>query len=110
MDQSSDRTTGRGASAPLSREETSDEVTSTSLAKPRDYLALLKPRVMSLSIFTALAGMVAAPGPIESWGLALFSLLAIALGAGASGALNMWYDADIDALMTRTKKPSDPGR
>ena len=95
-----------GAAAPLSRPD--DAPPKTSLAGPRDYLALLKPRVMSLSIFTALAGMVAAPGAIDSWGLALFSLLAIALGAGASGALNMWYDADIDALMTRTKNRPIP--
>jgi protoheme IX farnesyltransferase len=66
-----------------------------------DYWSLLKPRVMSLVIFTALAGLVAAPGDIHPW-LALVALLAIAVGAGASGALNMWYDADIDALMART--------
>lgn len=103
---SSDMNKGRGAAAPLSRE--TGTVSSTALAEPRDYLALLKPRVMSLSIFTALAGMVAAPGAIDSWGLALLSLLAIAMGAGASGALNMWYDADIDALMTRTKNRPIP--
>lgn len=102
---------GRGAAAPLSRPEEEGPSPSTSLAGPRDYLALLKPRVMSLSIFTAFAGIVAAPGPVENWPLALFSLLAIALGAGASGALNMWYDADIDALMTRTKnRPIPAGR
>ncbi len=66
-----------------------------------DYFALLKPRVMSLVIFTALVGMVAAPGSINP-GLAAIALLCIAVGAGASGALNMWYDADIDALMART--------
>jgi len=66
-----------------------------------DYWTLLKPRVMSLVIFTALAGLVAASGDIHPW-LALVALLAIAVGAGASGALNMWYDADIDALMART--------
>ena len=66
-----------------------------------DYAALLKPRVMSLVIFTALAGLVAAPGAIHPW-LAAMALLAIAVGAGASGALNMWYDADIDAVMKRT--------
>ena len=73
-------------------------------ASPWDYFALLKPRVMSLVIFTALVGMVAAVStgagihPL----LAAISLLAIAVGAGASGALNMWWDADIDALMART--------
>ena len=66
-----------------------------------DYWTLLKPRVMSLVIFTALAGLVAASSDIHPW-LALVALLAIAVGAGASGALNMWYDADIDALMART--------
>jgi heme o synthase len=67
----------------------------------KDYWTLLKPRVMSLVIFTALAGLVAAPGTMHPW-LALVALLAIAIGAGASGALNMWYDADIDAVMART--------
>ncbi len=66
-----------------------------------DYFALLKPRVMSLVIFTALVGIVAAPGTIHPW-LGAVALLAIAVGAGASGALNMWYDADIDAVMQRT--------
>ncbi len=66
-----------------------------------DYWTLLKPRVMSLVIFTALAGLVAASGDIHPW-LAVVALLALALGAGASGALNMWYDADIDAVMART--------
>ena len=73
----------------------------TALAGPRDYFALLKPRVMSLVIFTAFVGMVAAPGTLHP-ALAVISLLAIAVGAGASGALNMWWDADIDAVMTRT--------
>jgi len=71
------------------------------LAGPGDYFALLKPRVMSLVIFTALVGMVAAPGSVHP-ALAIISLLAIAVGAGASGALNMWWDADIDAVMSRT--------
>ena len=67
-----------------------------------DYVALLKPRLMSLSVFTALVGMVAAPGTLHPV-LALIALVAIAVGAGASGALNMWYDADIDAEMQRTR-------
>ena len=66
-----------------------------------DYFALLKPRVMSLVIFTAFVGIIAAPGTLHPL-LALVALLAIAVGAGASGALNMWYDADIDAKMKRT--------
>jgi protoheme IX farnesyltransferase len=72
-----------------------------------DYFQLLKPRVMSLVIFTALAGIVAAPGSLHPW-LALMALLAIAVGAGASGALNMWYDADIDAVMKRTRSRPVP--
>lgn len=76
-------------------------------ATPADYIELLKPRVMSLVIFTALAGMAVAPGHIDLvTGFA--SLLAIAIGAGASGALNMAYDADIDAIMTRTAKRPIP--
>ena len=72
-----------------------------------DYFALLKPRVMSLVIFTAFVGLVAAPGHIHPW-IAAMALLAIAVGAGASGALNMWYDADIDAVMKRTAKRPVP--
>ena len=72
-----------------------------------DYFALLKPRVMSLVIFTAIVGLVAAPGHIHPW-IGFITILCIALGAGASGALNMWYDADIDAIMTRTAKRPIP--
>jgi len=74
---------------------------SYALAGPGDYFALLKPRVMSLVVFTALVGMVAAPGQLHP-GLAAVALFSIAVGAGASGALNMWWDADIDAIMSRT--------
>ena len=70
-------------------------------ATPADYVELLKPRVMSLVIFAALAGMAVAPGHIDMI-TGFVSLLAIAVGAGASGALNMAYDADVDAIMTRT--------
>ena len=80
------------------------------LAGPRDYFALLKPRVMSLVIFTAFVGMAVAPGNPNPF-LAIISLLAIAVGAGASGALNMWWDADIDAVMARTAgRPIPAGR
>jgi protoheme IX farnesyltransferase len=72
-----------------------------------DYIALLKPRVMSLVIFTALVGIVMAPGHVHPV-MAFTSLLCIAVGAGASGALNMWYDRDIDAVMTRTQKRPIP--
>ncbi len=67
----------------------------------KDYVALLKPRVMSLAVFTALAGMVTAPGHVHPL-IGLTALIFIALGAGAAGALNMWYDADIDRIMSRT--------
>jgi protoheme IX farnesyltransferase len=67
-----------------------------------DYVTLLKPRVMSLVVFTALVGMVIAPGGLPP-ALAAIALLMIAIGAGASGALNMWYDADIDRVMVRTR-------
>lgn len=81
-----------------------------SLSEPKDFLALLKPRVMSLVVLTAVTGMVAAPGTMNPV-LAIVSILAIAVGAGASGALNMWYDADIDARMSRTKlRPVPSGR
>ena len=81
-----------------------------SIASPGDYIALLKPRVMSLSIFTALTGLLLAPGHINPV-VGFASLLAIAVGAGASGALNMWYDADIDAIMQRTlRRPIPMGR
>ncbi|WP_290815216.1 heme o synthase [Ferrovibrio sp.] len=79
-------------------------------ARPADYLALLKPRVMSLVVFTGLVGMVLAPGHLHPT-LALTALLCIAIGAGASGAINMWYDADIDALMSRTQgRPIPQGK
>jgi protoheme IX farnesyltransferase len=81
-----------------------------SVASVGDYLALLKPRVMSLVVFTALVGLVMAPGHVHPV-IAFSSLLAIAVGAGASGALNMWYDADIDAIMSRTRRrPIPAGR
>ncbi len=81
-----------------------------SVASPGDYIALLKPRVMSLVIFTALTGLLLAPNHIHPI-VGFASLLAIAVGAGASGALNMWYDADIDAVMQRTcKRPIPTGK
>jgi protoheme IX farnesyltransferase len=72
-----------------------------------DYVALLKPRVMYLAILTALAGMLAAPGGIHPW-LGFMAIFAISVGAGACGALNMWYDADIDSVMKRTSKRPVP--
>ncbi|MBI3435120.1 MAG: protoheme IX farnesyltransferase [Proteobacteria bacterium] len=75
-----------------------------------DYISLLKPRVMSLVVFTALVGLLVAPGRMHPV-LVLAALVCIAIGAGAAGALNMWYDADIDALMRRTAaRPLPAGR
>ena len=75
-----------------------------------DYFALLKPRVMSLVVFTALVGLLAAPGSVHPV-IAFSSILFVAIGAGASGALNMWWDADIDGVMRRTvKRPIPSGR
>ena len=89
---------------------TAVDTETSSLAGPKDYFALLKPRVMSLVIFTAFVGMIAAPGTLHPV-LGAVALLSIAVGAGASGALNMWWDADIDAIMTRTsRRPIPAGR
>lgn len=75
-----------------------------------DYLRLLKPRVMSLAVFTAAVGLVAAPVPVHPV-IAFASILCIAVGAGAAGALNMWWDADIDRQMSRTRnRPVAAGR
>ncbi len=79
-------------------------------ARLSDYFALLKPRVMSLVVFTGFAGMVVAPGSLHP-ALAAIAVLCIALSAGAAGAINMWYERDIDALMERTRKrPIPAGR
>ncbi|HYH19185.1 MAG TPA: heme o synthase [Azospirillum sp.] len=75
-----------------------------------DFIELLKPRVMSLVVFTGFAGMVVAPGHLHPL-LACVAVLCIAVGAGASGAINMWYDRDIDAVMARTaRRPIPSGR
>jgi heme o synthase len=71
------------------------------------FLALMKPRVMLLAVFTALVGLVIAPGHLDPL-LGFIAVLAIAAGAGAAGVLNMWYDADIDAVMTRTARRPIP--
>jgi protoheme IX farnesyltransferase len=81
-----------------------------SIASVGDYIALMKPRVMSLVVFTALVGLMIAPGHIHPV-IGFTALLCIAVGAGAAGALNMWYDADIDAIMRRTtSRPIPQGR
>lgn len=75
-----------------------------------DFVALLKPRVMSLVVFTGAVGMLLAPGTLHPV-LAVVAILCIAVGAGAAGAINMWYDRDIDALMVRTRnRPIPAGR
>jgi len=74
----------------------------------RDFIDLLKPRVMSLVIFTGAAGLIVAPGTMHPV-LAFAAIVLLAIGAGASGSLNMWYDADIDAQMARTMNRPVPG-
>ena len=87
-----------------------NHTSSITSAMPADYYRLLKPRVMYLVIFTAIIGMLMAPGSINPF-LGFVAILCISIGAGASGALNMWYDADIDAVMDRTaKRPIPDGR
>jgi protoheme IX farnesyltransferase len=81
-----------------------------SFANASDFVTLMKPRVMSLVVFTALVGLLIAPGPLDP-GRGVIAILCIAVGAGGSAVLNMWYDADIDAVMTRTaKRPIPSGR
>ncbi|AWB23382.1 protoheme IX farnesyltransferase [Methylobacterium currus] len=83
---------------------------SSSGGEVADYFALLKPRVMALVIFTALVGMTVTPSHVNPV-IGAISLLMIAVGAGASGCLNMWWDADVDAVMTRTRtRPIPAGR
>ena len=82
----------------------------TGEARVEDYLALLKPSVMQLVVFTAIVGLVVAPGGINPV-VGIIAIACIAIGAGASGALNMWYDSDIDAIMSRTRnRPIPAGR
>lgn len=84
--------------------------TSPQLAEPRDFIALMKPRVMSLVIFTGFVGMMLVPSDTHPL-LMVISLVAIAAGAGASGAINQWYDRDIDAVMKRTaERPIPAGK
>src|SRR5438874_12392401 len=98
------------------------KIAATSLSRPRvlprsglttrvpDFLALMKPRVMLLAVFTAFAGLVVSPVSLDPL-LGSLAMVAIAVGAGAAGVLNMWYDADIDAVMTRTaRRPIPRGR
>jgi heme o synthase len=85
-------------------------LTATPAAEVADYVEVLKPRVMSLVVFTGLVGLVLAPGRLHPL-LAIVAILCIAVGAGSAGAINMWYDRDIDALMRRTaSRPLPAGR
>jgi protoheme IX farnesyltransferase len=85
-------------------------ITTAGEARVEDYLALLKPRVMSLVVFTAIIGLLLAPGGVNPV-IGVIAILCIAVGAGGSGALNMWYDADIDRVMSRTaNRPIPSGR
>ena len=79
-------------------------------ARALDFIALMKPRVMVLAVFTAVVGLFIAPGDVDPL-LGAVSIIGIAAGAGGAGVLNMWYDADIDAVMTRTaRRPIPDGR
>ena len=94
----------------LSRSENLKMNVDQSTAGVADYFELLKPRVMSLAIFTAIIGLLLTPNHIHPF-LAVFSIIAIGAGAGAAGAINMWYDKDIDLIMDRTKsRPIPSGR
>src|ERR1700757_408487 len=98
------------AEAELAVEQGVDPSIAPSIAGARDYLELMKPRAMSLVVFTALVGLLVAPGHVHPV-IGLTALICIAVGAGAAGALNMWYDADIDARMARTAaRPIPAGR
>jgi protoheme IX farnesyltransferase len=89
---------------------TNQTLTAEGEARFGDYIALMKPRVMSLVVFTALVGLLVAPGGIDPM-IGFTAILFIAIGAGASGALNMWYDVDIDAVMKRTaRRPVPAGK
>ena len=77
------------------------------ISTARDWLAMLKPRVMSLVVYSGLAGLLVAPGHVNAV-VGFAAILCIAVGAGAAGAINMWYDRDIDAVMLRTRKRPIP--
>ena len=92
---------------PVPTLDTADAFAARGQSRVSDYITLLKPRVMSLVVFTGLVGLWLAPGHIHPV-LGLVAVTAIAIGAGASGAINMWYDRDIDALMSRTRNRPIP--
>jgi heme o synthase len=97
-------------SPPISQSVGADAAVLPQVADWLDFWALLKPRVMSLVVFTGLCGMLVAPGSIHPV-IGFTAILCLAIGAGAAGALNQWYEADIDALMHRTReRPIPAGR
>ena len=99
--------TDRSALADIAADNEAD---SSLGSEPRDWIILLKPRVLSLVVFTGLIGMLVAPGHLHPV-LAFTAILAIAVAAGAAGAINMWFDRDIDAVMHRTRnRPIPAGR
>jgi protoheme IX farnesyltransferase len=96
-----------GSAHPMPAQEAAFAVASSEV---RDWVALLKPRVMTLVVFTGLVGLLVAPGSLQPV-LGAVAVLCIAVGAGAAGAINMWYDRDIDAVMRRTAtRPIPAGR
>jgi protoheme IX farnesyltransferase len=91
-------------------EEARDYAAAEAGSRVRDFIVLLKPRVMSLVVFSGFAGLMVAPGNLHPV-LATVAILCIAVGSGAAGAINMWFDRDIDAIMTRTReRPIPTGR
>jgi len=92
-----------GAAEKSAAARPADEAQPRPRARAGNYMVLLKPRVMSLVVFTAVVGLMAAPQGKIDFIHAVLAIICIAVGAGASGALNMWYDADIDAVMKRTR-------
>ena len=105
-----ERVLGHAGGARGACEAPLDPVLEFAGSEPRDWLLLLKPRVMSLVVYTGLVGLLVAPQPMHPV-LAAIAVLCIALAAGASGAINMWYDRDIDAVMRRTaQRPIPAGR
>lgn len=107
MTQTVDQSSAAAESSAITAAELSEKAAPQNPSVARAYFQLLKPRVMTLVVFTAAVGLWLAPGQIEAW-RAVLGLMILAVGAGASGALNMWYDRDIDAVMSRTAKRPIP--
>ena len=102
--------TNRSANTAPAQSQSTTSMVETEEAQASDYLALLKPRVMSLVVFTSFVGLWLAPGDLHPV-ISFVAILCIAVGAGASGSINMWYDADIDTIMKRTRgRPVPQGK